>query len=414
MANKTFLGIAPTVAQVTTIVAVGISDATVYTITIGKSSVSHTTTSTSASALITALLAAAQASTDPEFLELTWASPASTTITATANTPGVAHTISVSGSGLGGSITTANAGPNEWRSVLNWSEGSVPTGADTVFIDNTSVDILYGLDQTGAGGFYGTINIGPNYTGNIGLPEVNAGGYDEYRPTHLTFRTSGATTLNYEGACSRAKFDFGATAGVANMKGSGSRIENAYPAVMLTGAIQYLRCYKGDIGVAVLPGQSSTIGASSGEIYVGYVTGASSDVRLQLGGSGTVTINSGASFNLTGGKTTIYNSNLPGTANISEPATLVLLAGTGANVNNNGKLEWFGGNISGTYTGGPKSIFQRYDGKTAITFAYGILETGAQFYDPNGTITFPTGGLKPRACRLTDVKVDLGLDRAIF
>lgn len=83
-------------------------------------------------------------------------------VTATAVEGGVADTQT-----LTMATTTANAGPNDWRSTGNWDTGAIPVNADEVTIADTSIDICWGLDQNAVD--LTTLNIEDSYTGRIGL-----------------------------------------------------------------------------------------------------------------------------------------------------------------------------------------------------------------------------------------------------
>jgi len=143
-------------------------------------------------------LAELQANTNAEFLKITWAKGSSTTITATAKTAGVPFYCTMGETTAGNgtwarSATTANAGPNDWGTALNWSGGSVPSAGDIVKINDGSIDILYGLatndvDLGGlhiADGYSGTIGdipntyyliIGVSNTGAVNKPSVTVNG----------------------------------------------------------------------------------------------------------------------------------------------------------------------------------------------------------------------------------------------
>lgn len=417
MANRTWVGLAPLVAQVTDFLAFTIDPGDVLKITIGTKFISYTALTNVEEDAIAALLALAQASTYPEFTEITWSSPSATILRATANIPGVAFTavasIVAGGTGaFGSSNTTANSGPNDWRCTDNWAEGVVPVAGDSVFIDNSATSILYGIDFTG--GYYGTITFGEYWSGEVGLPESNPAGYDEYRPTFMKFSSGGTTTLTYRGSGARAKFDFNApTLGATVSIYNSGQSNDTYRPIMLNGKIHRLRLYRGSVSVAELVGQSSDIGTSSGEIFTGYVTSAEADAKLKIGGYGTVTIASACSTNLTAGQVEVINTSLPTIVTLSGAATLTQYGGTGGQiVNNGGTVRWPSVGTLSSYIGGPSSTFIRGNGKQGMTLTACTLDKGATFNDELGTITF-TNPILLRSCKINEVTLDLGYNRTL-
>lgn len=81
-----------------------------------------------------------------------------TAVTLTADTAGQPFSASVSTTEAGGgaadgqtfsrAATTASSGPNDWNIAANWSGGAVPVGADTVTFRDSTVSVLYGLNQS--------------------------------------------------------------------------------------------------------------------------------------------------------------------------------------------------------------------------------------------------------------------------
>ncbi len=202
MATKQFLGTADPVAQVETgaIASVdGTPSSNTFTVSMGGASVSvpgNTDVNTTASDLRAALTA----STDPYFEAITWGG-AGASIEATAKTPGVeiGPSLTVSGGGSGSvtnfSTTTPNAGPSDWSTPENWTDGTIPANGDDVVIADSAVNIVYGLQQSAVA--LASLTIRKTYTGKIGLPvtsfATSADGETsstparpEYRQTYLS------------------------------------------------------------------------------------------------------------------------------------------------------------------------------------------------------------------------------------
>ncbi len=131
-----------------------------FIVTIGSKSVSVAATGTTVASVCTVVAAALVAldpSLYPEFAEYTFAD-GTTKITATANTPGIPGTITLSTTESDGSPadaqtfvathTTTGTGPNSWDNVANWDTGAIPVSTDTPTLEGSDVDILYGLAQS--------------------------------------------------------------------------------------------------------------------------------------------------------------------------------------------------------------------------------------------------------------------------
>ena len=178
MANKTWLGGATAVAQVSTITLNNDTDdaETALTVTMtaedgSTQQESITPSGTDESTIAAALQAELDSSTQTLFQAVTW-TQASNVVTGTAKTAGVPFYFSSAYTGGTGTTTdatgTANAGPNDWATAANWSGGTVPSGSDAIFFVEGAHDLLYGLDQSGT--TYGNFHVGKNYTGTLGDP----------------------------------------------------------------------------------------------------------------------------------------------------------------------------------------------------------------------------------------------------
>jgi hypothetical protein len=170
MATKYWLGTATAVAQVDTVQITAYDATTTYKLTVGGVEVS-TLGTTDANGTATALASAWNTSTHVYFTGVT-ASAATDTVTLTADVAGVAFTATSSvtgGTGTIGSVTasTANAGPCDWSTADNWSDGSIPGTGDTVIFADNSVNVCFGLDQNALA--IVDLLIAKTYTGKIGL-----------------------------------------------------------------------------------------------------------------------------------------------------------------------------------------------------------------------------------------------------
>lgn len=142
-----------------------------------------------------------------EFTEIDWANPSDGKVTATAkiagtpfaNVPGTSAGLVLStGNGLANGITTvnttANASPSDVNDPQNWLRvttpapgvRALPVNGDDVDVRNSSVPMLWNLGQLAAVQFQ-TYTRWQSMTGDIGLPENNPGGYNEWRETYFKF-----------------------------------------------------------------------------------------------------------------------------------------------------------------------------------------------------------------------------------
>jgi hypothetical protein len=197
MATVFWVGNAPNISQVDTltvsVAGVGgtitaIMGVAPYTVSVVYTVVTGDTTSTAATALA-ALLSASTA--PPQFSDATY-SVTNNVITATAATPGTPFTLTAS-SGGGATMTraavTANSSQSDVNAAANWNRAgaaAIPQAADAVIVANSTVPLLWNLDQLAAVAFASFTRF-QNFTGTIGLPENNPAGYPEYRPTYFQF-----------------------------------------------------------------------------------------------------------------------------------------------------------------------------------------------------------------------------------
>jgi len=236
MATRTWLGTAAAVAQVSTVQVTAYDAATTYKLTVNGNVIS-TIAAGSVNATATALAAAWNLSTVPEFTGVT-ASAATDTVTLTADVKGTPFTATSSvssGTGTIGSVTavTAATGPNHWSNTANWSGGAVPVNSDTVILDGP-ISILYGLDQSAV--TVAELRIMQRFTGYLGLPKRNALNYAEYLDDFLKI---GATLLKIgigTGTGSgRLKINLGSVASTITVDGTGTTAERDLPACILAG-----------------------------------------------------------------------------------------------------------------------------------------------------------------------------------
>jgi hypothetical protein len=205
------------------------------------------------------------------------------------------------------STTTSSDGPNDWSTADNWDGDTVPVNSDDVIIPEGAVSILYGLDQSAV--TLASLTIEQGFTGTIGLPEVTASGYDEYRDTYLRVSATDLSIGEGNGnGSSRIKIDVGSNQTTANISNSGQVATAATPAILLKGshASNAVNVLKGSVGIAALPGETATVAT----LRVGYLGNQESDSRVELGDGVTLTNieQSGGQLGVRSNTTLITNS----------------------------------------------------------------------------------------------------------
>jgi hypothetical protein len=238
-----------------------------YTLTHNLKTVSYTAVTGDTTADVAAgLVAAVQASPEPEFQELEASSNAAVlSITGPDDGATVTVTASVSGSAtMTAGTTTAPVSPYDVGDGANYSSGSLPANNDTLVIPTGSADMRYNLEALSA--ITGLTIVREIDGPVIGLPDYRATNYREYRPTRLkvpapTVRinlsqqedgpirlnlhsTNAAITVNQAGAAGRGNIgaeaiDIIGTAANSTLAVNGSSVVVA-PAYTDTGTITTL------------------------------------------------------------------------------------------------------------------------------------------------------------------------------
>lgn len=203
MATRQWLGDAQKTAQVTTATPATIQIGDIFTLTINGKDAVFVAVDTVVASVVAGLVAAISALTDPEWAEAA-ATDDTTLVTLTAVTPGKPFVVTSSAVDGGGADTqtlalntTDGQGPNDFSVAENWIDEAgafgVPASGDDLFVDNSAVSILYGLDQSLVAA-WASLSIGMGFTGEIGLPRTTSTGYAEYRDTHLKLPRATAAT----------------------------------------------------------------------------------------------------------------------------------------------------------------------------------------------------------------------------
>jgi hypothetical protein len=319
-----------------------------------------------------------------EFKEIT-ATVSGTIVTLTHDTPGRPVTITrVDGGSVASTLTDATSatGPNDVNNTANWSAGSLPAAAEDIFIDNSAVSLLYNLDQLGD--TMTSLNIGANFTGEIGLPKNNAAGYLEYLPDYLQLA---ATTVNIgrgDGSGSgRMKLDLGAVASTINVEDTGASPEFGLGALIIKGthADNILSTHGGSVSVAPFGGESATIKTSN--LAGGTVDFGAGTTLQTVGDTHAMTIGPGATVTVRSDLDAVTNNG--GTLIVQEAAAVTL------SLTLNGGTTLY--NSSGTITlltiGGVLNPVLDFTGAAnAPIVTASTHNAGHTIIDPTGTVTW--------------------------
>lgn len=407
MATLRWKGTAPAVAQVSTLTPGGtIEVGDLFLVTIGDHTISYAAIGTSVASVCAGLTAALAASTVPQFSELTF-TDSTTHVTAAAKTAGKPFTITVDTTEGNGDpaddqtfdvdTITPSAGPNDWSTPANWSTGTVPDTGDHVVIENSAVDILYGINQDGI--TLGSLTIAASFTGKIGLPKINSGGYAEYRPDYLAIGATTVTIGDGVGSGSgRIKLDTGTGQTTLNVRGMANTIEPGVEALLWKGthASNSVQVSRGSVGIAVFAGESATVATLS----VGYRSNQASDSSVKCGGNATLT-----TVNQSGGFLTIASNAATITMTAGE---LTITAGAFTTINiRGGKVIYKSTGTASSVTvgkGGELDFTQDMRGRTITSLD---LSAGATLRDPFKTVVF-TNGIDIEAVGVEDVTLQLG------
>jgi len=409
--THTWQGDAVAVAQESRATPANVGTADVFTLTCGGVSVSYTAESGDGVAEVTAGLTTAwNASTAPQLTEVT-ATDKTTYVELLCDAAGVEFTATGSTTDGDGSddqtltisTATAVAGPSVWAAA-NFDSATLPVTGDTVVLEDSDVDILYGLDQSSV--TLAVLRIRQSYTGTVGLPRTAAASahvsgtsaYVEYRDTYLRISATSLEIGEGDGSGSgRLKIDVGANQTTANIHNSGAPAEQNHAPIIWKGtnASNAMSVTKGDIEVAPFAGETATLAT----LRVGYKSNRTDDSEVSLGSGATLTTieQSGGKLHIRSNLTTLRQT--AGAASIYEAATLTT-------------LNLYGGTCyyqsSGTLTtANVAGILDFRRDMRARTVTNCELYGGAAIHDPHKTVTW-TNGVDCHLCSPTEATLNIG------
>jgi hypothetical protein len=336
MAINKFLGTATAVSQVDTFTPATIEATDVFTLTVtgfdgSSDSISYTAVDTSATTVSDALITLWNDSTASLFTGIT--ASGTSTVILTADVAGTAFKVASSAVDGGGAdtqtftraATTANGGPSDWSDPANWSEGTIPgaTASEETHVEDSAIDILYGLDQSGAGNTLDSLHISKTYTGKIGWNGATGlvGDYLQLLASNI-FIGEPFVPGNPQGS-GRIKIDtspIGAAACEIIVYFMASSSDSGKQACrLITGDANTIvrEIRQGSVGIAEGTGETSTLGSA----LISYETNIGTDASLVIGSGVTIT-----TLNCDGGETFMK----AGCTTLSSRGGTVIISGTGA------------------------------------------------------------------------------------
>lgn len=375
-------------------------------------SVSGDTAATVATALFNLLNAST--SIAPELTEITFANPSSGVLTATARVPGTPFAdvlgttlglVLSTGNGLANGIasatTTANASPSDINDPQNWlravapapSVRALPQNGDDVVVSGTSVPMLWNLDQLASVQF-NTYTRWQSFTGTIGLPETNPGGYTEWRATYFKFSGPQGSVpagglqmvLGYGSGTgpTRERYDAGSSQVTLVCLAAGSS-QDEYGIRFLGVHTQNTFTALGGVtlGVAVAPGEAANL--SSCTVDGGATVGIGAGVTWTAGS--TLTTYGGAAV-LNAAPATVSGNN--GTQFTFATDGLTWAAVT---VQGNCFLNWLAGGIITTLTMSQGCFLDKSGDARALTITNHTIDGDTcTINDPLNAVTFTNAG----------------------
>lgn len=412
MATVVWKGDSKAIAQVVTVVVGGTwATGDTATITLNGKGVTFTCAATQTiAAMVAGLVAAWNASTEPEHSEIT-ATDASPNVVLTADTAGMpfcgavtASEVSAAGT-ISPSTTTASSGPYDLNVAANWDTGALPANTNDVVFENTAAPCKYSLSSLPAI-VLSSLSYKASDAADLGLPRVHSisgvGDYVETRATYLAIAANTTTIGEGSGSATRrCKVNYGNTVSAVTVFATGAKIETGIPAVLLQNlaANSTLTVHKGSVGVALFSGELATITTSK----VGYETAILSDSEVVYGPGASMT-----TITQDGGTITV----LPNVA-ASTITTINQNNGTFTIQGSVAVTTWtcLGGTIYDQSSGtiGTLNLYGTYDHRKSMvakTITTLNMYKGAKFYDPAGVVTVTSGFKLALGVKWSDVFID--------
>lgn len=309
-----------------------------------------------------------------ELRNFTFFNPADGVIYAVGPADGAPVAISWGGTAsslTGTSASVAALSPANVSDAANYVGGSRPANGDTLVVENYTGDLKYGLAQFAAN----TVALvrRASHTGQIGLPDTNPLGYPEYLPTH--FETAGTSLTVEDGGQGFVRVKSAASSAVTAVVTGESPGQVGQENVEFYGfpASSVLNVNGGAVAFCPLTAQTGTAAT---------VRCANAALRVGAGGTlGTATCY-GSQVYVAGPYTTYVQGD--GTQATFDRAS----AGTNTTLND-GTAVWKSTGSPGTVTCNSGSTFDASAAPSTVSVTAVVIAEGGTFRDRNRRVARP-------------------------
>ena len=354
------------------------------------------------------LFALCNASTEPDFTEITFAYVSGATFTATGPADGAPMANAVGGTGSSTLTTpTAAVSPHDYSLAANWLSGTAPGSGDSVTFDGaySTIPCKYNLgyaDTTSLSSWKRLATFAGQGT-MIGLPAWNPAGYEEFRQTYCQVDSTSITIQQADSdatPCIKVQ-GTNASATTATIIGvgqggfggfSGSTPTDYTIEIFGLPASSIVHGVNANIGIAVEAGQTCTVATLLLNNCTGLVgTGVTLTTPTVNGGSvqincsyTTLTINSGATV-VVGGAAT--------------PGTSIII--------NSGTCQWQSTGALSATTIGSLGTLDMSVAPAVVAVGTITLLPGGTLNDPNQRLT-RSFTISATSAQMSQVNLNLG------
>lgn len=378
-----------------------------YRLVINGKSVEFTATASTQANVTDGLVAAVQASAEPEFGEIV-ATNASNVLTIETAVAGTDVTFTASTDGVPTAAITelvAPTGPNHFLNTENWVGGVLPVSTDSLEFSNSEYDCLYELENVGI--LVVGVSIDSTYSGAIGLPVQNPAGYREYRPRFLKLGDGSVPVeltvgLGDGRQPSRVFYDASGGRVTARVYGTGNGFGDELPVIVKnTGDSSAVDVYAGAVHLDA---------DSAGTVSVLRITPAEQQSNVSVLVDEAVTLGSivqnGGSLECRGNASSCVCEG--GTSRFVLDALCPTIE-----VGSGGIVYWESTqSVSTKVTVRDQGSIDFSRNAKSKSVLAGVMHSGSTWFDPLGAVQIP-GGILVSGCGLEDINLDVGQGKTL-